>query len=263
MLPTRNSHLSHHPLKPSQLTTFSQPSENTHPPYHHRCTARQENHTQRYPNRRKMSYANGADSLGNATSTSPEHRLGGDGSGPFKMTSVEIAVICIVFAVFSAIVALVIYCRVLHQRREADWDNQRRERKRRAQAFFGGRGPGREGIELVDSGGGCGGGKEVVGNSSTSVERLVGGSLSAASGGGGGSLVVDGKGNVDLEAAAVHGNAYIQRKSIWKYVHWRDQNTLERRRHTMTDPAPRRSRWTRACRRSGMSFVLSVSEPLS
>lgn len=205
-----------------------------------------------------MSYANGADSLGNATSTSPETRLGGDGSGPFKMTSVEIAVICIVFAVFSAIVALVIYCRVLHQRREADWDNQRRERKRRAQAFFEGgrrRGRGREGIELVDSGGG----KEVVGNSSTSVERLVGGALKGASSGGG-ILGVDGKGKADLETAAVGGNAYIQRKLIWKYVHWRDQNTLERRRRTMPDPAPRRSRWTRACRRSGMSFVLSVSE---
>lgn len=213
-----------------------------------------------------MSYANGADSLGNATSTSPEHRLGGDGSGPFKMTSVEIAVICIVFAVFSAIVALVIYCRVLHQRREADWDNQRRERKRRAQAFFGGlavRGR-REGIELVDSGGG-GDGKEVVGNSSTSVERLVGvplaSSLNGTSGGGRGrSLGMNGKGNADLEAASVHGNAYIQRKSIWKYVHWRDQNTLERRRHTMPDSAPRRSRWTRACRRSGKFFVPSVSE---
>lgn len=203
-----------------------------------------------------MSYANGADSLGNATSTSPETRLGGDGSGPFKMTSVEIAVICIVFAVFSAIVALVIYCRVLHQRREADWDNQRRERKRRAQAFFGGgRGRGhREGIELVDSGGG----KEGVGNSSTSVERLVGGALKGASGGGG-ILGVDGKGKADLETAAVGGNAYIQRKSIWKYVHWREQNALERRRHTMPDPAPRRSRWTRACRRSGECLVPSVA----
>lgn len=205
-----------------------------------------------------MSYANGADSLGNATSTSPETRLGGDGSGPFKMTSVEIAVICIVFAVFSAIVALVIYCRVLHQRREADWDNQRRERKRRAQAFFGGgRGRGREGIELVDSGGG----KEVVGNSSTSVERLVGGALKGDSGSGSGGLGVDGKGKVDLETAAVGGNAYIQRKSIWKYVHWRDQNTPERRRHTMPDPAPRRSRWTRACRRSGKSLFYQCRKP--
>ncbi|KAK0749584.1 hypothetical protein B0T18DRAFT_389145 [Schizothecium vesticola] len=199
-----------------------------------------------------MSYANGADSLGNATSTSPENRLGGDGSGPFKMTAVEIAVICIVFAIFSAIVSLVIYCRVLHQRREADWDNQRRERKRRAQAFFGSL-PGGQGIELADSSGG-GGSKDVAGNPSTSVERLFNIPLPGTSSGGGVSPKMIGKGNdgggsADLEAA-VQGNAYIQRKSIWKYVHWRDQSTTVRQRHMMPDPAPRRSRWTRACRRS-------------
>jgi len=209
-----------------------------------------------------MSYANGADSLGNATNTSPENRLGGDGSGPFKMTAVEIAIICIVFAVFSAIVSLVIYCRVLHQRREADWDNQRCERKRRAQAFLGGL-PGGQEIELADSSGG-GGSKDTAGNPSTSVERLVNVPRPETSSGGGvspntASKGNDGGGSADLEAA-VHGNTYIQRKSIWKYVHWRDQNTTERRRHTMSGPAPRRSRWTRACRRSSKSIIPPLSE---
>ncbi|KAK1826695.1 hypothetical protein QBC39DRAFT_396408 [Podospora conica] len=193
-----------------------------------------------------MSYANGADSLGNATSTSPGNRLGGDGSGPFKMTPVEIAAICIVFALFSAIVALVIYCRVLHQRREADWDNQRRERKRRAQAFFGRQAGGGGGVELADSNIP---GKDAAADqpSSASVERLVGGVPLSLPGGAG----TPGKGNgsADLEAA-VHDGAYVQRKSIWKYVHWRgDRGGVPGRRCSGPDSPPRRSRWARACRR--------------
>lgn len=141
-------------------------------------------------------YANGGDAEWNKTSQNTGARLG-NGDNTYTLNGPEIAVIIATISLFVIAMFLVFYCRSLQMRRKLDIKNQERERKAQAAAAKG------EPIELQE---GTSIRNETTGLKLASSE--VG--LFAADG------MSDRGKRTDIESGQ------IEKKPLWKYIHWKD-----------------------------------------